>query len=334
MNIEQMMNRRFFAPADDAGAGAAAGAAEAEAAAAEAAAAEDKTAAGSGEGGATAAAEDDKSKGGKGWWEEESITPEARDFLTKKGMLQGTATEALLKTIRTATGAEARLGKPADAILDRPGKDQKLSEYFRANAEAFGLPDSAEGYELGDLELPENIPLDEKLTETARAIAFEEGLPPAAFQRLTKAYADRIGEIVGDEEATLKKAQIEMRTQLQKDWGPQMDAKMAGAQQAAAFVAEAAGLDAVGLQNVSQLLARETGDAQVIKMFAAIAESMGEDTLAGVNAGDSGLGLTPVDARAKIEELNDQIAKADKAGDKAEVARLRKKRKPLFKIAG
>lgn len=267
------------------------------------------------------------------WWEGETYAP-SKDWMTKKDLLKEDQGEVLGKAIEGWRNAEARLGKPAESLMDRPAEGQSTAEWMRANAETFGLPDKPEGYELAELKLPEGMPVDDELMNGARQIAFEEGIPPAALEKLQTLYAERMGAIVGNTEGDLKKANDEMRADLQKDWGDHTDAKIDQAQTAFQALAEAAGMNADEQLAAASALSKNNGDPMVMKMFASLAGLMGEDTLKGLGSG-AGLTTTPAEAKAKkaqIKAPDGDYAQARKAGDKDKMANLEKEMQRLNKI--
>ncbi len=286
---------------------------------------------------AAAAAGGDGGDGGDGkqWWDGDAFKQEDRDFLTKKGLTIEDRDEVFQKTLKGWQGAERRLGKPAESMMDRPAEGQTSAEFMRANAEMFGLPEAADGYEIEKPEMPEGVEWDSEFESAAREIAFEEGVSPAALNRFTKAYADKVGGLMTSADNDLQASNKEMMSSLETDWGQQTGAKIAMAQRAAQAIGEKAGLDTEGLQSLSMAMKPKIGDAGIIKMFAAIGDMMGEDTLI-ANAGSTNLGSTPAEARAELAAMNapdGAFGKASATGNKAEMARLKPQRDALYKIA-
>lgn len=269
------------------------------------------------------------------WWEADGYAGD-KEWLTKKNLLIGDQNEAFGKVLSGWRSAEKQLGKSADSLMDRPGEGQTMNEFMRANATVFGLPDTAEGYEMETLELPEGVNIDAGLVEGARQIAFEEGVPLGALNRFQKLYADKITGLVSDAETDMQSANIEMMQTLEADWGDQASGKIAGAQQAAQMLAEKAGLGSEGLLALAQNLKPKVGDAGTIKLFAAVADLMGEDTLNGGGGGGGGFATTPAEAKAQLAKIylpDGDYAKASKANDQAALGPMREKIASLTKIA-
>jgi len=288
-----------------------------------------------GEGGdAGAGGEGDAGGDKKLWWEGEDFA-QSKEWMGKKGLLEEDPSAVMAKTIKGWQAAEARLGKPTESIMDRPAEGQSVAEWMRANADTFGLPDKPEGYELATLELPERMQVDEELMNGARQIAFDEGIPPAALEKFQALYAERMSGMFGQSEGDLKKANDEMRGTLNKDWGDQTDAKIGQAQTAFQALAQQAGMDEDEQMVAAQSLSKAHGDPMVMKMFASLAEMMGEDSLKGLGAG-GGLTTTPAEAKAKIVQLNAKdgpYAKAIREKDTAAIDKFTKELERLNKIA-
>lgn len=271
-------------------------------------------------------------------WFEDATYAGDREWLTAKGLDKvDDVGKALRSTVQGYRNAEQRLGRPADAIMDRPAKDQALPDWMRANAAVFGVPDSAEKYAIEKPTLPKGVEWDGTLEAEARKIAFDHALPPGALQAMVKLYADRITSIVGDADTQLATANREMMTALERDWGAQTEAKIGMARTAMAAIAEKAGLPPEAQAAIAMSLKQSTGDAGVMKLFAAIGEMIPEDTLAGLGKGaGGGIGGTPEEARRKLAEMDKpegEWGKAFLAGNMREMQRLRPMRDALVKIA-
>ncbi len=270
---------------------------------------------------------------GDAWWEADAYKP-ASEWLGKKGLLVEDQGEVLGKAIEGWRNAEKRLGQPAESLIAKPEEGQSVSEWMRANAEVFALPDKPDGYELPDPELPEGMAVDPDLIEGARQIAFEEAIPPAALERFQSLYAERMSNLVSNSQEQYKRANDEMMAELSNDWGDSTAGKISQAQQAAKMVAEKAGIDDDTFLGVAQTLTEKVGDAGVIRMFAAIADMSGEDVLAGAGAGGP-LTTTPVEAKARKVQImapDGEYAAARKAGNKEKMADIEKELARLNKI--
>ncbi|OWV39401.1 hypothetical protein [Mameliella alba] len=244
--------------------------------------------------------------GGEGastWWEDKRLA-DARPQLEAWGLTTDDPVDAVAKLSKMERDAQKKLGKSADQLMDRPAEGQDVGEWLRQNGELFGIPEAADKYELQKPEgWPKDAPWDDTLEQAARAKGHELGLSQSQMQGMTALYAEHVASLFGSAETDAAAANEALRTTLQKDWGGQYDAKVAQAQMAASAVAEAAGIDGDGLKALGDLLAGKTGDAQTIKLFAAIGDMMGEDTLQLSKGQGNTLGDTPADARAELQAM-------------------------------
>lgn len=327
--------RRLFAPEGEGAAAAAASPDAAAAAAAAASAAPDAAAAAAAAAAAGAQPAAAAAQSSAKWWE--TLSDPHKAYLTPKGLAVDDPMQALPRLIDIAANAEKRIGKGLDSILDKPAKDQPYGEWARANAEALGLPKDEGGYEIKPpADWPKDIPWDSANEAKMRTIALQHGVPPAAHAAYIGAYAEIVKQIDADATRGLEEARTKMREDLQKDWGAQTEAKMTQARQAFQFLAEKAGLGTDGIQAASQALAAKTGDAGVLRLFAAVADLMSDDTGFAMARGQQTLGMTPAEARAELarfESPEGEYGKAYKAGDMRRMAELRAKRDQLSKLA-
>ncbi|MGS4947425.1 hypothetical protein ACVDG3_18255 [Meridianimarinicoccus sp. RP-17] len=272
------------------------------------------------------------------WWEGEKLSDTQRQHLTAKGLTVEDPTEAIARLTDMHRHAEQRLGVSADQLMTRPKDGQDVSEWMRENAKVFGLPENADGYDTSEAlkGLPKDISLDKDLEAQAKQIAFETGVPPAALNRFVGLYAEHVGKLVADADTQLAAANAEMMTALQNDWGRETPAKLAQARQAAQVIATKAGLDQNALQDLSGALSEKTGNANAIKMFAALGEMLGDDTMLGAGAGAQTMGTTPAEARAELASMRSPEGayfKAVQSGNRAEIDRLNATIERLTKIA-
>ncbi|WP_101339733.1 hypothetical protein [Cereibacter azotoformans] len=309
------------APEDGAGAGAAEGGGEGGADAEAAAAA---AAAGEGQGSATP------------WWKGSDFTAEEQQWLAARGLTEDDPTKVLPKIVKGHRAAEQRIGRGLDTIIDKPGKDQPVTEWLRANAAALGLPDKEDGYTAQPpADWPKEAAWDTELEAKARKVAFELGVPPQAHQAYVSLFAEKVKEMDRASRDGLALAQDQMMNDLRRDYGEQVGAVITKAKQGAQFVAEKAGLSADALTGISQVLSDKGGDANTIRFMAAIADMMGEDNAAGIGKGGA-LTMTPAEARAELARFqapDGEYGRAVAEGNVAKVRELSTRREQLAKIA-
>jgi hypothetical protein len=268
------------------------------------------------------------------WWE--GLSDTQKSFLTPKGLTVDNPMDALPKIIDIASNAEKRIGKGLDNIIEKPGKDQKLSEWMRGNAAALGLPDKEEGYAVEPPDFwPKEAKWDTALEGKARKLAFDAGVPADVHKAYVGLFAEKMKAMNDEAEQGMVRAQADMMADLQKDFGARTDAVITQAKQAAQLVAEKAGLSSDQLQGVGQLLSDKTGDAGVIRLFAALAEALGEDAAVAIGKGGA-LTMTPADARAELSRMQSpegDYGKAFAAGDHRRMTELKPRIEQLSKIA-
>lgn len=309
----------FWAPEDGTGAGAADGGADAAAAAAAAASA--------------AAAAVGSSQP---WYKGSDFSDEEQAWLAARGLTEDDPTKVVPKLVKGHRAAEQRLGRGIDTILDKPADGQKPSEWLAANRAALGLPDKEEGYAVQKPEFwPKDAVWNADLEASARKIAFDNGVPPEAFQGFVTLYAQAMADMETASKTGLETATAQMMTELKRDWGQQTDARVTQAKQAAEVIAQKAGLTPDHMTALSQVMSDKTGDATVIRFMAAIGEMLGEDAGIGIGKGGS-MTMTPVEARAQLAAFTaegGEWAKASAEGNAAKIAELRPRFATLAKLA-
>jgi hypothetical protein len=271
------------------------------------------------------------------WWETDRFTPDQRKHLTASGLTVDDPTEALARITDMHRHAVQRIGKDPATILDKPGKDQPLADWMKANKDLFGIPEKPEDYKIErPKEWPKDAQWDADFEAQARAFAHEHAIPPGAMQGLVGLYAQKVAALNGKAEADLAAANATMMADLGREWGPQADARMLRAGQAAQTLAERAGMTADQIADVAKALSPKVGDANVIKLFDVIAQGLGDDALLGAGKGTQGFGMTPAEARqrnAQMRAPGGEYYEAVQKGDSRKMAELKPEMERLAKIA-
>lgn len=271
------------------------------------------------------------------WWEKDArLTPEHRAHMTAKGLLTDDPVAALARAVDMHRHAETRLGAPAGSLIPKPKDGQALADWAREHREVFGLPEGPDGYKIArPADLPKGMPWDDRFEADARRIAHEQGVPPAALEAFVGLYAQRAAAVFGEADAQAAAATQEMMGELTRAWGAQAPAKIAAAQGAAQAVATKAGLKPEEMATVTGLLAGKLGDAQALRLFAAIGEMMGEDSMVQARS-SGGFGGTPESAHAELARMNapgSEWYEAVKRNDRAAMNRLMPARDALIRLA-
>ena len=288
---------------------------------------------GEGEGQPTGGEGEGDGQGAK-WWEGDGLTGQQRETLTALGLTVDDPVAAVARLTDMEMAAKKKLGRPADQLMEKPGEG-KVLDWMRQNGEMFGIPEAPDKYEVSQPESwPKEAGWDTDFETQARALAHEHGVSQGALAAFTNLYAEKIGATLGAAEQDLQLANSQMMGALEKDFGAQTPARIASAQQAASLVAEAAGLDSAAMQNIAAVLKPKVGDAGTIRLFAAIGDMLGEDTMQG--GGETPMGMTPAAARAELAKLQakgGEWYEATGARDKAAMERLQPKMDQLRKLA-
>jgi len=271
----------------------------------------------------------------KPWHEREgTLTGPERDWLRARGMLTDDAAALLPKAIRGHIAAEKALGKGADKLMDRPAEGQKTSEWMRANAKAFGIPEAPDGYDIAKPDMPEGMSWDTDLEGTFRTLAHEQGMTPDQVNASVGLFAGHMGKMFNVANQELQDATQQMRQELERDWGDQYAAKIAQAQGAAQAIATEAGLDLEQIQSIGQMLKPKIGDAGIMRLFATIGAKMGDDAFVG-GAGAVGM-TTPQEAKAELQRFtgpDGDYGKAYSTKDQKRMRELEPMRERLIKLA-
>lgn len=293
-----------------------------------------------GDGGAAGAggAGGDPGAGASHWWEDQRFGAETQSQLKSLGLTVDDPLDAVAKLAGMEQAAKKKLGKGVDALIEKPGEGQDVGEWLRGNGALFGIPDSPDGYKLAAPEgWPEGMEWDADFEGKARALAHEAGVPQAALEKFTGLYAEKIQSVMEAANQDYAAAAEAMQGELVKDWGDQYGAKVAQAQQAAQALAAQAGMDADAMTALAGAMKEKVGDANIIRLFAAVGDMMGEDTL--VRTGTE-VAMTPVQARTDLEAMKrpdsdymKAAAKVRQGGPRAEYDRLHQTYLRLQKLA-
>ena len=276
--------------------------------------------------------------GGAKWWQGADYSPDEQQWLAARGLTEDDPAKIVPKLVKGHRAAEQRLGKGLDTIMDRPAKDQPLTDWMRAQKDVFGLPEKAEDYKVErPKELPDTIAWDGEFEGRARTKAFELGLTPDQMNGLVGLYAEQVQGLNAKIAAEETAANDRMMADLTAEFGAQLQPRLALAKQAAAVLGEQAGLDKAAIAAVSSVLTEKAGgSAATIKLFAKIGELMSEDKLVtGASAGAE----TAAEARQKLAAMQAPDGAYYKAverarnGDPAEQQRLKPEIERLTRLA-
>lgn len=273
------------------------------------------------------------------WFDD--LPEDKRRVLESKGWNLDDPKDAAFKLLDHYALAEKRLGKPADALIDRPAKDQKFIDWAKANGDAFGLPKDEAGYKV---DMPKDFPQgmwNADMAAAAQKFAFDNGVPPEIHQGYVNFLAQQQMAMAANVDQASAQAAQELNNALTKEWGAGTDTRMARARQTFQAIAAEAGLTEDGKTLANGALAQAMGDPAVMKLFDAIGAMMAEDRAVNIGGQPSGA-LSASEAKAQMDamiapdgELTKATADVSKgvAGAQARLNDLLAKQTKLAKLA-
>lgn len=187
------------------------------------------------------------------------------DLKSNESLQKFKSVEDLAKSYVHAQSLIGRKGVIVPSSDDDPGWDQVY--------QALGRPDSPDGYEL---ERPEVEHYDEELEKQFRQVAHQAGLSKRQVAQLYRWYLDNYQAKVKEIEQFVQQRRQQAEEVLRKEWGKAYEAKLEAARRVwREFTPENE------REAVLEELSRGLGDSPaLIKVFARIAEALGEDQLA------------------------------------------------------
>lgn len=270
------------------------------------------------------------------WWEDKRFSEEQRTSLAALGLTVDDPLDAVAKLTDMERAAKKHLRAKPESLIQKPEEGQSLAEWRKANAEIFGVPEAPDDYKIEKPEgWPKEAPWNDKLEARLREAAHQRGLDGETVQDFVNLYAEDAATRAAEAEAEFAAANTEMRAALEKDWGDQLDARLERAGRGAAALAQQAGLGEKEILQLSNVLEKTLGHANVIKIFDAAGAALAEDTLASGGAG-SGVGQTPAEARAELAQMQSDGGEwweATKKKDRAKIEELKPRMERLRKIA-
>lgn len=230
-----------------------------------------------------------------------TLKPENKEIFERKGYHRAGANggpadvNMLLDTIRHQDGLIGKNNLPQPNTADA----KELSSW--AGWKALGVPESADGYKINRAEMPvgadgQPIAYDEKMEKVLLG-AMQAGRVPQAYAQ--NVYDALVSARVAEAQALhqeIAQDRIDTDAALTKSWGANKDKMVAQAQNALRQLAGKIGVDPNTLAQDSNAV---LGSAGVVKLFAFLAQNMGEDIIV-PSDGRPGDISTPEGARATI----------------------------------
>jgi len=225
---------------------------------------------------------------------QEAVAAEAAPVSFLESLPEDLRNEPSLRTFtdpgalaKSYVNAQRMIGADKIAI---PGKHSTPDEWREVYTK-LGAPTEAKSYEIsaGDV--------DEGMLEAFRQQAYEAGLTNQQANTMMKYYTDQAAAARAAEDDKIQGAQEQSIAELQQEFGRAYEQRIELAQNAArTFLGGTEIFDEIELSD-----GRLLGDhPDIVKMFAALGEQIGEDKLVGE---PSEMIMTPQEAQRQIDEL-------------------------------
>lgn len=198
------------------------------------------------------------------------------------------------EAVKALVAAQDLIG--ADKII-MPSKDAKPEEWRERVYSRLGLPKDHTGYALPtDIEIPKDLPVDDKLVEGFKQEAHNLNLLPQQVAGIYKWFMNQqIGAFNTMTQGTTQ-AKQDAETKLRTDWGAAYGQNLELARKV---------VNKFATPEVVELLADGLGnDPRVVRMFAEIGKTLSEDQLVGKA---KGLILGPEEALAEISKIKGDL---------------------------
>lgn len=261
---------------------------------------------------------------GKPWYETRAWKdPALKEFAVRNGYHNGTAEEALEKALKGEMTAAAKLGKNPSRLAELPEEGGSVTDFLKANAKAFGVPDSIDKYQLKVPEgLPEGMPIDQDMLSAFTKNAFEAGLPPQIAQATVDFYANHMGEWMSKTQSEIEVAEKKLEGQLKEKWGGNWEQNRDLGARAFQAIASQMGLDADAARNVAMKLNEGMGDVHLVQFTHGLASLISEDQLLAPRRGGAPSGdlARAQQRKAQIMGKDGEIRRA--AGNPAKIKQL------------
>lgn len=240
------------------------------------------------------------------WADSEALPEEIRGDETLKGVANLSDAMKMLVHAQSMVGADK-------VVIPGEDADEATLADFRTK---LGVPESAEGYEFEEPDLPEGMDYDEQLASDWKTKAHEMGLTPAQAKTAHDWLYERGAETFQSAQQQREQNVADAEQALKSKWGKAYDQNLELANRAA---------DRFGLTDALQ----ERGyanDPAIVEAMAAVGKAMGEDQ--GQDGGRSGGLMDPSTAQSKINEVmrnsQDPYNLADHPQHKDRVAEVQK----------
>jgi hypothetical protein len=262
-----------------------------------------------------------------------ALTPENQEFAKRRGYIKPDGSFADPNTwLDGHRSAEKVLG------IEKLSIPNLADETQRGQWEGWdrlGAPKDGKGYTFQRPEMPKGpdgqpVAYDEAAENGFRELAAKLRMPQFMFDAIMTSEVGKRMQTIADAGSQMAAEKSRIETALRKDWGQGYDTNMKQAGAALGFMAKEIGADEGRLADFAS---HEFGSEETARLFARIAQMLGEDSLQGGKA--NGFAQGPAAARAELERLDmdEEFKKAWMNNDHPGHAQAIERRKRLLATA-
>ncbi len=175
-------------------------------------------------------------------------------------------------------------------ILPKDGDEADTSRFYNE----LGRPETADGYETPELEVPEEVKqfVDTTRVEGFKQLAHKYGLSEDQYKGIvTEFMQQEIGGVKQSYDDQVAKAN-ETKTTLRNEWGEKTDERIAGAQKI---------IDAFADESSYEFFNANNKDAGLIRFLDGISQKLSSDSIN--STGQTQVTMSKADAQARMNEI-------------------------------
>lgn len=187
------------------------------------------------------------------------------------GFIQNKKWDTPLKAIEGYRNLEKYVGVSPENILKIPAAEDKAA--WDNVFTRLGRPESPDKYGRDNIKVPEGVTIDDTIVTRFDSLFHEVGLTKSQRDVILNKYLDFENEVTTQKTKEYSQTLAAQEMELKKEWGSKYDERVALARQAfRAFLPEGVDRD-----TVAETLERTLGVGVTAKLFANMADKMGED---------------------------------------------------------
>lgn len=187
--------------------------------------------------------------------------------------------------------AEKLLGVPADQIVRMPKPDDAAA--WDGVWAKLGRPEKPEDY---GLPVPDGD--DGEFAKVAAGVFHKAGVPKGMAGQIASAINEHVAGAMKARSDALQAEAAQALDALKQEWGADYSKREELSRRAFREYGQKAGLGEADVTALESAI----GTSKMLKLFAALGESMGEHAFAGGDPGSQSFAVTPAQARTKLDE--------------------------------